>query len=118
MLQHLADIWPHLVDALFMLGLLAAGLLIGLATTNNRTTPMTPEDIQLHRRQKQGGSIFSDILRDMRDRENARLDSFVRRLAAPETLTEDRALYAEQVAASRRQLDAIDRMLLMKEPES
>lgn len=118
MLQILAEVWPRPVDTLFMLGVLVVGLLIGLATTNKRDTPMmTPEDMQLHRRQRQGGTIFGDILRDMRERENARLDSFVRRLAAPETLTEDRVVYAEQITASRRQLDAIDRMLLMKEPE-
>lgn len=115
-MQIIADIWPYLVDVVLALGLLLAVLSIGLTT--NRSTPlMTPEDMQLHRRQKQGGSIFSDLLRDMRERENARIDALLRRLSAPDVATEDRALYAEQIAASRRQLDAIDRMLLMKEPE-
>lgn len=116
MIQFFAEWWPHLVDAIYRLVVIAGGaLLFGLTVT--RKTTVNPEEIHLHKRQKQGGTIFNELLREMRERENRSLDKFVQRLAAPDVSETDRRLYAEEINTRRNQIDSIDRMLMMKEPD-
>lgn len=95
----------------------SAAIAFGL-TAGRKNLNMTDAD-ELRRRgkQKQGGHIFNEMLREMRVRNNRMIDGAIKRLSKSNLDEGERTLCAEIMSMCRNEIEDIDHLLDMKEPD-
>lgn len=92
--------------------------LVAMGTITNRSHyNMNPDDRRRIRKQRQGGHIFNDILRQMRQRNERMLEHVLDKLTESELSEDTRMLAAKVATMCHSDIADISQMMEMKEPE-